>query len=121
MSEVRKFTEASVDAISGGLCGIYAIYDDAFGGAIAYVGRAKGTSGSCIKSRLKKHLRGTDRQLIGCLVSERPEQFYFSYAEMRSYADTKEAEAAELLRLLPSGNRRFESSGLRELKTIDDD
>jgi hypothetical protein len=121
MSGVQKFTESNINDIKNGLCGVYAIYDEEFSGAIAYLGRAKGTSGSCIKTRLRKHLRGTDRQLIGGLVSQRPEDFYFSYAEMRSYEDAKEAEGSELLRLLPSANLRFESSNLRELKEINDE
>lgn len=112
---VKRFTKDNLDDVDSGLSGVYAIYDDAFNGAVAYVGRAKGTWGSCIKTRLKKHLEGKDRQFIGHLILQRPDDFWFSYTVIDDYDDVKEAEQAEILRLLPPGNRRFDSNNLREI------
>lgn len=105
MSMPQKMTDANLRSIPSGLCGIYAIYHD-FNGEIdtAYVGRAKGTRGSCIKTRLQKHFNGTDRQRIGTVISSHEDEFFFSYEAMEDYEKVKRMEKSEITNILPAGN-----------------
>jgi len=102
---VKRLTKDNLDQLSGGLSGIYAIYDDADG--LIYTGRAKGTPNSCIKARLNSHFTGKDGQQIGKYLSSNPtKNFWFSYEIMDDYDDVREAEAAEILRLNTSDNKK---------------
>lgn len=105
MSMPQKMTDANLRSIPSGLSGIYAIYHD-FNGQIdtAYVGRAKGTRGSCIKTRLQKHFNGTDRQRIGTVISSHEDEFFFSYEAMEDYEEVKRMEKSEITNILPAGN-----------------
>lgn len=105
MSMPQKMTDANLRSIPSGLSGIYAIYHD-FDGEIdtAYVGRAKGTPGSCIKTRLQKHFNGTDKQRIGSVISNHQDEFFFSYEAIESYEELKRIEKSEIVNILPAGN-----------------
>ncbi len=105
MSMPQKMTDANLRSIPSGLSGIYAIYHD-FDGEIdtAYVGRAKGTPGSCIKTRLQKHFSGKDKQRIGSVISNHQDEFFFSYEVIESYEKLKRIEKSEIFKILPAGN-----------------
>lgn len=107
MSMPQEMTEANLRSIPSGLSGIYAIYHN-FDGEIdtAYVGRAKGTPGSCIKTRLQKHFNGTDKQRIGSVIStsQKEKEFFFSYETIESYEELKRIEKSEIVNILPAGN-----------------
>lgn len=114
----RKMTEDNLKAIPSGLSGIYAIYHD-INNVIdtAYVGRAKGTTGSCIKTRLQKHFNGKDKQRIGMVISTDSEGFFFSYQFIEDYEKVKKIEKREIVKILPPGNvqKNFRDSEIEDL------
>lgn len=102
--EVRSFNRSNVsDAPEAG--GIYAIYDDEVGGNVAYIGRS-----NSIRRRLKEHLSGRGSTTIKMLLDHGHQlRFSFGYSN-----NPHGAEAAELARLSPVGNKRREIAHLED-------
>jgi hypothetical protein len=96
--------------------GIYAIYDLTAGG-VAYIGKSNGTNSSNIYTRLKHHVNGTGSKVIKELIAH-DHDLWFSFT---SSDNPSGAEAAELARLSPPGNKRGEWSKLEDFDTGDDD
>lgn len=106
MSEgvLKPFKSSNVD-LAPEQGGIYAIYDDATGGLVAYIGRSNN-----IRRRLKEHLSGRGSKSIKMLLEHNHDlSFSFGYSD-----NPHGAEAAELARLSPPGNRK------REIKSLED-
>jgi hypothetical protein len=102
--EVQRFNESNVDSAprEGG---IYAIYDETAYDAPAYIGRSNN-----IQRRLKEHLSGRGSKSIDMLIGQGHE-LWFSFG----YSDNpRGAEAAELARLSPAGNRKREIQALED-------
>jgi hypothetical protein len=102
--DVKPFNESNVDlAPTAG--GIYAIYDETAWDEPAYIGRSNN-----IQRRLKEHLSGRGSKSIAMLLSHGHELWFsFGYSN-----NPHGAEAAELSRLSPAGNRK------REIKALED-
>jgi hypothetical protein len=116
MTTLQKMTAANLEKIPNGLSGIYAIYHNVYGKIdVAYVGRAKGTSGSCIKTRLKKHFNGTDNQRIGMIISSHQDEFLFSYDVVNNYDRIKNIEKTEIIKILPAGNVQINFKNIEDL------
>jgi predicted GIY-YIG superfamily endonuclease len=101
--EMRPFNSSNVDSAPDE-GGIYAIYDET-AGDVAYIGRSNN-----IRRRLKEHLSGHGSKSIDMLIGH-GHNLLFSFG----YSDNPHgAEAAELARLSPAGNRK------REIKYLED-
>jgi len=102
--EVRPFNSSNVNSAPDA-GGIYAIYDETVGDILAYIGRSNN-----IRRRLKEHLSGRGSKSIDMLIGQ-GHDLWFSFG----YSDNPYgAEAAELARLSPAGNRK------REIKYLED-
>lgn len=102
--EIKPFNSGNVNSApeSGG---IYCIYDETARDMPAYLGRSKN-----IRRRLKEHLSGRGSKSVAMLIDHN-HKLWFSFG----HSDNPHgAEAAELARLSPSGNRK------RELKYLED-
>jgi excinuclease UvrABC nuclease subunit len=105
---IRPFNEDNVRNIPSGFQGIYAIYDaTAADSLVCYLGRSVD-----VRDRLTAHLRGyrNASSTIKMLLSMGHE-LWFSYSSSSNY---KGAEAAEIKRLLPTGNKRLETKQLED-------
>ena len=101
--EVKPFNASNVDSASSSE-GIYAIYDETAGG-VAYIGRSNN-----IRRRLKEHLSGRGSKSVA-MIMDHGHELWFSFGHSNN---PKGAEAAELARLSPAGNRK------REIKYLED-
>jgi hypothetical protein len=108
---VKPFNLSNVNTVPE-IAGIYAIYDMDAGGEIAYIGMSQGTPNSTIYSRLKAHVNCTRNgsKVIRELIANGHE-LWFSFT---SSDNPSGAEAAEIERLHPAGNKR------REMKKLED-
>lgn len=103
--EVKPFDEYCVNSAPSD-SGIYAIYDETdHYGNVAYIGR----SGD-IKRRLKEHLAGRGSKTVAMLIQENRDLWFSFGHSSNAYG----AEAAELARLSPHGNRKREIVALED-------
>jgi excinuclease UvrABC nuclease subunit len=103
-AEVKKLNDSNIDQAPSG-SGIYAIYDNTVGITTTYIGRSNN-----IRRRLTEHYKGRGSKEIKMLLDHKHElSFSFSLS-----SNSRGAEAAEIERLLPVGNKR------REIKQLED-
>jgi excinuclease UvrABC nuclease subunit len=105
--EIRRLNSSNVDSVPE-LSGIYAIYDPAESSYLhIYLGRSNN-----LKRRLKEHLsKGSKASPILKTLLQAGHDLWFSYGKSSNY---KGAEAAELHRYMPVGNKRLERKGLED-------
>jgi len=104
--EVRPFNSSNIDDVPAEN-GIYVIYDADAGDAQAYLGRSVD-----LKRRLKEHLScGSNASKSIRMLIEMGHELWFSYSTSSNY---KGAEAAELNRYMPVGNKRLERKYLED-------
>jgi hypothetical protein len=113
--DVKPFNLSNVERVPP-IAGIYAIYDLTAGG-VAYIGKSNGTRTSNIYTRLKKHAKSDGSKVIRELIAN-DHELWFSFT---SSDNPSGAEAAEIARLSPAGNKRGEWSKLEDFDTGDDD
>jgi excinuclease UvrABC nuclease subunit len=105
-SEVRPFNSSNVSEVPDRE-GIYVIYDADAGDVQAYLGRSVD-----LKRRLKEHLScGSNASKSVKMLVEMGHELWFSYSTSSNY---KGAEAAELNRYMPAGNKRLERKYLED-------
>ena len=105
--EIRRFNSSNVDSVPE-LSGIYAIYDPEVSSYLhIYLGRSNN-----LKRRLKEHLsKGSKSSQIVKMLLNTGHDLWFSYGTSSNY---KGAEAAELNRYMPVGNKRLEKKELED-------
>jgi excinuclease UvrABC nuclease subunit len=104
--EIRRFNSSNVDSVTDS-GGIYAIYDPEASVVQAYLGRTNN-----LKRRLKEHLsRGSKANKTVKMLLDMGHDLWFSFSTSSNY---KGAEAAELHRYMPVGNKRLERKELED-------
>jgi excinuclease UvrABC nuclease subunit len=104
--EIRRFNSSNVNSVPDS-SGIYAIYDPEASDLQAYLGRTNN-----LKRRLKEHLgRGSSASKTVKMLLDMGHELWFSYSTSSNY---KGAEAAELHRYMPVGNKRLERKYLED-------
>jgi excinuclease UvrABC nuclease subunit len=104
--EVKPFDSSNVSSVPLSN-GIYAFYDMDAWGIQVYLGRAAN-----LRERLQEHLRcGSKSNATVKMLIQQGHNLWFSYSTSSNY---KGAEAAELNRYLPVGNKRVERKYLED-------
>lgn len=104
--EIKPFNSSNVNSVPDS-SGIYAIYDPDAAVVQAYLGRSNN-----LKRRLKEHLsKGSKASKTVKMLLDMGHDLWFSYSTSSNY---KGAEAAELHRYMPVGNKRLERKHLED-------
>ena len=104
--DVKPFNASNLSDVPED-AGIYVIYDADAGDVQAYLGRSLNLS-----RRLKEHLRcGSNASKAVKMLIEMKHELWFSYSTSNNY---KGAEAAELHRYMPAGNKQLERKYLED-------